>query len=102
MSEPPTTWIRAEIDVVDDIIGGTEIVTISANATKMPAIIGLSAQDAKASLSAAGVKYKFVIGQAAPNEKQKHFVYQTEPASGASLEQDKPVQVFIYGNIRKQ
>jgi RHS repeat-associated protein len=81
----PIGWISGKV------LGAESITTY-----RVPAVIGLSAKDAKAALQAAGLVPKFQIGKPAGSTNQPSTVYAVEPAPGTRLNKDAVVVVTLY------
>ncbi|MFV2065337.1 MAG: RHS repeat-associated core domain-containing protein [Pirellulales bacterium] len=78
------------------VCGQQSVPTAAADGT-VPSVVGRLAQDAKSTLTDAGLLVKFQLGQPAPSEKQALTVFRQSPAAGAKIPADKRVELTIYG-----
>ena len=62
----------------------------------VPSVIGLSAQEAKAAIEAAGLKVQFLLGDPAPSQDKALTAYSQDPKGGTSQAKQSLVKVTIY------
>jgi hypothetical protein len=64
---------------------------------KVPAIVGMTAADAKKALAAVGLTAKFELGGEAPTAEKAKTVAAVDPAVGTQVAKNSDVKVTIYG-----
>ena len=68
-------------------------------AERVPEIIGRSAKEAKASLTAAGLVYKFQVGSPAPAPEKEFTVSSQDPPPGSRAVKGQTVRLLLYGRF---
>ncbi len=64
----------------------------------VPSVVGLSADEAKGTISGAGLSPAFVGGDPAPEEYLKHTVHSQSPSAGQKYPPGTTVTIVIYGD----
>lgn len=96
-----TAWLAAISLLVQTVIPPglpTRVVADESGPLRVPAVVGLTAAEAKRELEAVGLTPSLQLGRAAPSEFQRLTVYQTTPAGGTAASRGDAVSLLIYAD----